>query len=96
MVPPLDSNPNVDMDSAGYDSELNDDAEAVASTTDAGSDDSSRKIMNVLPPDVKLEFHHRVFESCTTIPELRQYSGWTQASMEVQEYCEAALAEWLS
>jgi hypothetical protein len=96
MVPPLDSRLNVDVDLAGYDSKLDDDVEVVVSTTDAGSDDSSRNIMNVLPPDVKLELHHRIFESCTTMAELKQYSGWTQVSREVQEYFEAALAAWLS
>jgi hypothetical protein len=75
MVPLLDSRLNVDVDSAGYDFKLDDDVEVVASTTDAGSDDSSRNIMNVLPPDVKLELHHRIFESCTTMAELKQYSG---------------------
>jgi hypothetical protein len=55
--------------------------EAVANTTDAGSDDLSRNIMNVLPVDVKLELHHRILESCTPMAELKQYSGWTQASM---------------
>ena len=58
------------------------------------SNNYPRNVVLDLPPDIRFQVHRNIFESCTTMEELRQYAGWAQTSMKMQGYFQYMLHVW--